>query len=85
MSMAELERRLQVLIDEKRYRRLEQRAAAEHRPVAALVRDALDLAYPDDSDGRRAAGLAFLALEPMPAADWAELKRDVLDASDPDR
>ena len=80
-----MERRLQVLIDEKRYRRLEQRAEAEHRPVAALVRDALDLAYPDDTDDRRAAGIALLALEPMPAADWPELKRDVLAASDPDR
>ncbi|HYZ03038.1 MAG TPA: hypothetical protein VFA92_16195 [Candidatus Binatia bacterium] len=83
--MAELGRRLQVLIDEGRYRRLEQRAAAEHRAVAALVRDAIDLAYPDDTEDRRAAGLALLALEPMPVGDWPDLKRDVLDASGPDR
>ena len=83
--MPELGRRLQLLIDERRYRRLEHRASAEGRPVAALVRDAIDLAYPDDADDRRAAGLAFLALEPMPAAEWPELKRDLLDASDPAR
>jgi 16S rRNA U516 pseudouridylate synthase RsuA-like enzyme len=82
MSMAVLGRRLQILIDEERYRRLEDRAAAEGRPVAALVRDAIDLAYPSHAEERRRGAEAFLSLDPMPVGDWEEMKGEILHAAE---
>ncbi len=73
-----LSHRLQVLIDEARWRRLE--AAAERRgeSVAALVREAIDQAFPDPSSDRRRAGELLLSAEPMTVCDWAEMKDDLL-------
>ena len=47
--------------------------------VAHLVRTAIDVVYPPDSDRRRAAAAAILDAEPMDVPDVAEL-RDELDA-----
>jgi hypothetical protein len=81
MHMASLGRRMQILIDEERYQRLEQRATAEGRPVAALVREAIDLAFPSQDVERRQAGASFLSRAPMPVGDWDEMKREILDAT----
>ena len=55
------------------------RAAARGVSVAHLVRTAIDVVYPPDSDRRRAAAAAILDAEPMDVPDVAEL-RDELDA-----
>jgi 16S rRNA U516 pseudouridylate synthase RsuA-like enzyme len=82
MLMPFLGHRLQVLLDEGRYRRLEQRAAEQGRPVAALVRDAIDMAFPSQATARRQAGKGLLDMPPMAVGDWDEMKQEILDATD---
>ncbi len=67
--MLMLTRRLQLLIDDDRHRRLEAEAAKRRVSVATLVRDAIDLAFPSTSDDRRAAGVAILAAPEMEVPD----------------
>lgn len=78
--MCMLSRRLQVLLDEGRYRRLESEARRRKVAVAALVRDAIDLAYPVTSDRRRRAAGALLAAEPMdvPSVEGLRVELDEL-------
>lgn len=71
--MSMLTRRLQVLLDEPRHRRLAVEAARRNVPVAALVREAIDVAFPSTSEERRAAAEAILAAEAMPVPDVPEL------------
>ncbi len=75
--MSMLTRRLQVLIDDERHRRLEAEAARRGVAVAVLVREALDAAYPTTADERRAAADRILAADPMPVPDVAELRREL--------
>lgn len=76
-----LTRRLQILLDEERHERLLRASRARRQSVGAVVRDALDRLLPGDADGRRRAGLAILAAEPMDVPDDpAELRRE-LDAA----
>jgi hypothetical protein len=77
--MSMLTRRLQVLIDEERHRRLEVEAARRGVSVAVLVREALDAAYPGTVAERRAAADRILHAEPMAVPDVQEL-RDELSA-----
>lgn len=63
--MCMLSRRLQVLLDERRYRRLHAEARARRASVGALVRDALDRAYPVPLERKRAALKAILAAPPL--------------------
>ena len=42
MCMSNLERRVQILLDEPRYRRVAGEAQRRHVSVAAVVRDAID-------------------------------------------
>lgn len=72
--MLMLERRLQILLDEKRYRRLAAAARARKTSVAAVVREAIDLALPVDVDRKRDAGRALLAADPIPVPDLEQLK-----------
>jgi hypothetical protein len=81
--MPPLARRTQVLLDEERYTRLEERARRTGASVGALIRAAIDVAYPGAPSDRARAGQELLDAEPMPAADWPELKRDLLDAHTP--
>lgn len=74
-----LTRRLQVLIDDDRLRRLEQEAARRNVPVSVLVRDAIDAAYPTDPDARHAAARRILDAEPMRVPEPGDL-REELDA-----
>jgi hypothetical protein len=63
--MSMFERRLQILIDDERHRRIVAVARQRGMSVGAVVRDAIDrgLATPDTR--RRAAGSRVLAAEPM--------------------
>ena len=72
-----LERRLQILLDDARYRRLSAAARERGTSVAAVVRDAIDLALPADLAKKRAAAKAILEAEPMPVPDVEELKREL--------
>jgi hypothetical protein len=76
-----LERRLQILLDEPRYRRLETAARARGTSIATIVREAIDVALPADLERKRAAWQAIRDAEPMPVPRTVEeLKREVRDA-----
>lgn len=70
--------RLQVLIDHDQRTRLEATAQARGTSVATVVREAIDLALPAGSEGRRSAARALLAAEPMAVGDPDDI-RDELD------
>lgn len=63
--MSMLNRRLQVLLDEKRYRRLEATARRRRVSVATVVRDAIDRDLASPALDRSAGGQRFLAAPPM--------------------
>ncbi len=77
MHMSQLERRVQILLDEPRYRRVASEARRRHVSVAAVVRDAIDQ-MASGADTRRDAVAGILAAEPMAIpADPADLRREV--------
>lgn len=58
-------RRLQVLLDDQRYRRLHAEARARRASVGALVREAIDRTFPVSIARKRSAAKAILAAPPM--------------------
>ena len=72
-----LTRRLQILLDDAQYVRLESYARQRGLSVGAAVREAIDRAVPTDASRRRAAGDAILAAEPVDVGTVAELKREL--------
>lgn len=81
--MPHLARRTQVLLDEERYARLEERAQRTGASVGALIRAAIDIAYPGAPNDRERAGRELLDADPIPVMDWPDLKQDLLDAHTP--
>jgi hypothetical protein len=77
--MRMLTRRLQVLLDEDRYQRLERHASLRGASVAALVREAIDIAFPEAELDRWSAGELPLSAEPMDVWDWPAMKARMLD------
>lgn len=77
--MSMLDRRLQILIDDDRYRRLVAAAEARGVPVAVVVRDALDQALPADRATRTRAGQRILSAQRMEVPDVDELRRELDD------
>lgn len=75
--MSMLDRRLQVLIDQDRWERLEHESAKRRVPVAVLVREAIDDRYPSRAEERRAAAQAILDAEPTPVPEPEELRREL--------
>lgn len=76
--MLMFDRRLQILIDEGRYRRLAAAADGRRVSVARVVRDAIDAALPVDIERKREAWEAILAAEPIPVpARVEELKAEL--------
>lgn len=67
-----LERRLQILLDDARYRRLADAARARKTSVAAIVREAIDQALPGDLDKKRAAWEEIKKAEPIPVPATVE-------------
>ncbi len=63
--MSMLDRRLQVLIDQRRWSRLEQEAGRRKVSIGVLVREAIDEQFPGDDEERRTALQAILDSEPM--------------------
>jgi hypothetical protein len=80
MHMPNLERRVQILLDEPRYRRVAGEARRRHVSVATVVRDAIDQ-MTSGAETRNDAIAGILAAEPMAVpSDPAELRRE-LDAA----
>lgn len=77
MHMATMTRRLQILIDEGRLRRLERLAAQRDSSIATLVRDALDRTYDLSGADPTAAAERFLAREPIDVPDWPDAKAEI--------
>ncbi|MGH3754802.1 MAG: ribbon-helix-helix protein, CopG family [Pseudonocardiaceae bacterium] len=70
-------RRLQVLLDEARYGRLEQHAARRGASIATLVREAIDAAFPDDGPDRSEAVRRLLDAAPIQVSDWSLMKDEI--------
>lgn len=81
-----LNRRLQILVDDERYKRLAQESERSGAPVGELVRRAIDHEFPalGHSAERARAGRELLAMPPPegegPEPDWEDQKREMLDA-----
>ena len=75
--MSMLNERLQVMIGRDQRERLERRARERGTSIATLVREAIDLAYPDDADAKRRAAERILAAEPMDVPSVEELRREL--------
>ncbi len=71
-------RRLQVLIEDEQWARLEVAASERGVSVATIVREAIDAVLPGNRSARRAAADEILAATPMAVPDPGEL-RDELD------
>lgn len=85
MCMAEMTRRLQILLDEGRYSRLERLARRRKTSVATLVREAVDVAFPDEALSREDSGRRLLAAEPIEIGDWAAVKAEIEAMYEPGR
>ena len=72
-----LEKRLQVLLDEGRWKRLSAYAAERNLSVGAAVREALDRAIPASRDERRGAARRILSAQPMEVPSPAALRREL--------
>jgi hypothetical protein len=71
------DRRLQILLDEPRYRRVAAIARERKTSVAAVIREAIDQLAPEDLAKKRAAWKRIKAAEPMPVPDPEELKAEL--------
>lgn len=72
-----LERRLQVLVDERRYARLAAHAAERKVSIGTVVREAIDRVLPATTDERSAAARRILAAEPMAVPDAVGLRAEL--------
>ena len=80
--MCMLDHRLQILLDDARYRKVAREAKRRGISIGAVIRKAVDR-LPADADAHRAAIEAILAAEPMAVpADPKELRRDLDSAHD---
>ena len=80
MHMRSLDRRVHLLLDEPRFRRLEREAKRRHVSVATVIREAIDH-LPAEGDRQRDAIAGILAAEPMAVpADPADLVRELDEA-----
>ena len=75
--MCMLERRLQILIDDRRYKRLLAYARQRNLSVGAAVREAIDQVVPAATPKREAAAIAILEAPRMRLGDPAELRREL--------
>lgn len=83
--MAGLTRRLQVLVTDEDFMRLEQRAHSRGESVATVVRSALDRELRGtDAERRQTAAEAICAAttpeDGTPEPEWSDLKREMLDS-----
>jgi hypothetical protein len=67
-----LKRRVQILLDDARYRRVAAVARKQKTSVAAVIRGALDRSLDVEPEGKRRAAEELLAAEPIPVPDTVE-------------
>ena len=72
-SMCMLTRRLQILLDEDRHRRLSEVAEERGVSVATVVREAIDRGLPNPASRRHEAGRRLLDAADMPVPEPEEL------------
>lgn len=74
-----LDRRVHLLLDEERYRKLAKLAKREKLSIGALIREAVDrIPSVEEIERREEAIRAILSAEPMPVPDDpADLKREI--------
>jgi hypothetical protein len=72
-----LDRRLHVLLDDERFDRLARLAQDRGVSVGALVRRAIDIAYPAGGERRSAAAAALLQARPGPSPMLDELRAEL--------
>ncbi len=85
MCMHNLDRRIQLLLDEPRYRKVAGEAQRRHVSVAAVIRQAID-GMPASADGRRDAIAQLLAADPMPVPSHpSDLRRESDEAHERER
>ena len=72
-----LDRRLQLLLDEERYARVEAIARREHRSVASVIREAIDAHTAASPDRRAAAWARIVEADPMPVSSPADLRAEL--------
>lgn len=77
MLMSAKNRRLQVLVEEDQYRRLEREASERGVSVATVVREALDEKLPTTRADRRQAADGILDAEPMGVPDPDDLRQEL--------
>lgn len=75
--MCMLDRRFQILLDEERYERLQAAARARKLSVAAVIRDAIDRAFPRTSPTKSRAAERILSAPDMPVPEPADLRREL--------
>jgi hypothetical protein len=66
------DRRLQILLDEARYRRVHAIARERKTSVAAVIREAIDVLAPEDLAKRRAAWKRLREAKPIPVPETTE-------------
>ena len=77
MHMRNLDRRVHLLLDERRFQKVAREAGRRQVSVAMVIRDAIDR-LPAEAEQRRAAIAEILSAEPMSVpADPAELRREL--------
>jgi len=72
-----LDRRLQILLDEERYRRVATEAAARGTSVASVVREAIDRTFPVPTARRRAAVRELLDADDMTVPEVDGLRAEL--------
>lgn len=81
--MSLLERRLQLLLDEARYERVKRAADTAGRSVSAMIRESIDICYPDAHAERAAAAGRFLQItSPGAEPDFAQSLAAMADESE---
>lgn len=74
-----MDHRLQLLLDEDRYRKVADVARQRGTSVASVIRDAIDRGLPSPDRRRASAARRVLAAEPMPVPEVAELIAELSD------
>lgn len=77
--MRMLDRRFQILLDEERYERLEAAARARKVSVAAVIRDAIDRAFPATTPTKARAAERILSAPDMGVPEPAQLREELED------
>jgi hypothetical protein len=72
-----MERRLQILLDEERHRRITALARERGVSVATVVREAIDRGIASPADRRKSAGKRLLDAPDMPVPEPQELKEEL--------